>query len=81
MVENDNEKKDPSTITAGLIGAAVGAVVAAGTIALSDGKNRKKVEKLLSEIKDRGSKIMDLIQKEAGGLKKIAETGAKKKSK
>lgn len=68
----DEKKKDPSAITAGLIGAAVGAAVAAGSIALADGKNRKKVEKLVEEIKQRGAKIIDLVQREAGVVKKLA---------
>lgn len=76
MDENNDkgDKKDVGAITAGLVGAAVGAAVAAGSIALSNEKNRKKVEKLLSEIKDRGSQIMELIQKEVGRVKKITST-------
>lgn len=82
----DEKRKDPSSVAAGLIGAAVGAAVAAGSIALADGKNRKKVEKLVEEIKQRGTKIINLVQREAGVVKKIAaevresKSGAKKKT-
>lgn len=71
------EKKGINPIAASLAGAAVGAVVAAGTIALSDKKNRKKVEKIFDEIKDEGMKILEKMQHEIKEVQKLAEPNAK----
>lgn len=78
------EKKDVNAIVVGLVGAAVGAAVAAGSIALADEKKRKKLQELLSEIKDRGSKVIDIVQKEAenmGQLSNGKSTKGKSKNK
>lgn len=69
---SDDKSKDTSAIAAGLVGAAVGAIVAAGSIALADGKKRKLLEKLLEDIKDRGAKIMEVVSQEAKVVREIA---------
>lgn len=69
---SDNKSKDTSAIAAGLVGAAVGAIVAAGSIALADDKKRKQLEKLLEDIKDRGAKIMEVVSQEAKVVREIA---------
>jgi hypothetical protein len=70
-----NQKKEPGAIAAGLIGAAVGAAVAAGSIALADEKNRKKVEKVIENFKGQGNKLMDLIQKESQAVRDLTGGG------
>lgn len=73
-----NNKKEPGAIAAGLIGAAVGAAVAAGSIALADEKNRKKVEKVIENFKGQGNKLIELIQKESEIVKDLTGAGKTK---
>ena len=72
------EKKKINPLTAGLAGAAIGAAVAAGSIALSDEKNRKKIERLVDQIKIQGAKIMEIVEKETSGFKRLASKSQKK---
>lgn len=81
---SEDKKSGVSPVMAGLAGAAVGAAAAAGAIVLSDEKNRKKLEKILSELKDQGFKVMDIVQKEAVNVGKLVsgkESSSKSKSK
>lgn len=81
------ENKGVNPVAVGLAGAVVGAAAAAGAIVLADEKNRKKLEKILSELKDQGFKVLEVVQKEADVVKKLAtgngvsEKGGKKESK
>lgn len=72
------EKKRINPLTAGLAGAAIGAAVAAGSIALADEKNRKKVERLVDQIKKQGAKIMEIVEKETGQFKRLTSKSSKK---
>lgn len=74
-------QKRINPLTAGLAGAAIGAAVAAGSIALSDEKNRKRVEKLVEQIKKQGAKIMEIVQKETQTVKKLTTAPQKRKTK
>ena len=67
-----DEKKGMNPVAVGLAGAVVGAAAAAGAIVLSDEKNRQKLEKALESLKKQGFKVMDIVQKEAAEMKKIA---------
>lgn len=80
---NDSEEsgKGVNPMIAGLAGVAVGAAVGAGAIVLSDDKNRKKLEKVLGELKDQGFKVLDIVQKEAGHVKRLASNSKNTKSK
>lgn len=55
-------KNKVSPATAGLVGAAVGAVIGAGAVALSDPKNRKKIGKKFEEIKEQGQQAYSDIK-------------------
>lgn len=79
MANNTDEdsKKGVNPMIAGLAGVAVGAAVGAGAIVLSDEKNRKKLEKVLGELKDQGFKVLDIVQKEADHVKKLATRDSK----
>lgn len=72
MAEN---KKTVNTVAAGLAGAVVGAAAAAGAIILADEKNRQKLEATLNKLKQEGFKVMEIMQKEAAEIKKIATSG------
>lgn len=77
---NDSEEsgKGVNPMIAGLAGVAVGAAAAAGAIVLSDEKNRKKLEKVLGELKSQGFKVLEVVQKEAGHVKRLSsKVGAK----
>lgn len=72
------EKKKINPLTAGLAGAAIGAAVAAGSIVLADEKNRKKIEKLVGQIKKQGAKIMEIVEKETSNVKRLTQSKLKK---
>lgn len=73
----EEKSKDVSSIAAGLIGAAVGAAVAVGSIALADKKNRQKLQKFASEVKDKGEDLLKLIQRETMPKEEKAVMGGK----
>ncbi len=77
----EDKKRDVGAVAAGLIGAAIGAAVAAGSIAMADDKNRKKAEKIIGEIKKQGGKMLDLVQKETEVIRKIAQGRGEKPKK
>ncbi len=80
---NDSEDsgRGVNPMIAGLAGVAVGAAAAAGAIVLSDEKNRKKLEKVLGELKDQGFKVLEVVQKEAGHVKKLSQKTETKNNK
>lgn len=71
MAENKNPSKKINPVVAGAAGVAVGAAVAASAVALSDPKNRKKIEKVVTDIKQQGVKVLETIQKEAQNMKNM----------
>lgn len=72
------EEKSGKTLAAGVTGAIIGAAAAAAAIALSDEKNRKKAEKVLSDLEKEGNNIFKQISRLALELK---EKGTKALSK
>lgn len=68
----DNKNNAGAAIAGGVIGAIIGAAGGAVAVALSDEKNRKKVEKLIDEMKVKGEKALKDLQKTAGELEKGA---------
>lgn len=84
-----DDKKGVNPVAVGLAGAVVGAAAAAGAIVLADEKNRKKFEKILGDLKDQGFKVLEVVQKEAKEVQKLAQgtgnatkkTAAKSKAK
>ncbi len=70
MSEN---KKGINPFTSGVAGAVIGAAAAAAAIALSDEKNRKKAEQVLSDMQKQGNKIFKEITKMALELKDKGE--------
>ena len=60
-----NEKKGFNPLATGVAGAVIGAAAAAAAIALSDEKNRKKVEKILKDLQSQGDKVVKEISKKA----------------
>lgn len=79
--KSEESNKGVNPMIAGLAGVAVGAAAAAGAIVLSDEKNRKKLEKVLGELKDQGFKVLEVVQKETGHVKKLASSQDSKNSK
>lgn len=69
-----DEKKGVSPLASGVAGAIIGAAAAAAAIALSDEKNRKKAEKVLSDLEKEGNRIFKQVAKLALELK---DKGAK----
>lgn len=81
-----DNKSNP--LASGVAGAIIGAAAAAAAIALSDEKNRKKVEKILSDLQKNGDKVIKEITQKAIELKGLApkvlpkpKTPSKKKKK
>ncbi len=72
MVEIANHDKKESGLSA-LVGAAVGAVVAAGAIFLSDKKNRKKLSKKFNEVVDAGNEKLDEVSNKFDEVKNKGE--------
>jgi hypothetical protein len=68
-----NEKKSGGVnpVAVGLAGAVVGAAAAAGAIVLADEKNRKKLEKVLGDLKKEGFKVLEVVQNEANVVRKL----------
>lgn len=64
-----DDKKGLSPLATGVAGAVIGAAAAAAAIALSDEKNRKKAEKILSDMQKEGNKIFKEISRLALDLK------------
>jgi len=63
----DNKGINP--LATGVAGAVIGAAAAAAAIALSDEKNRKKAEKILSDLQRDGNKVFKEITRMALELK------------
>lgn len=81
-----DDKKGINPVAVGLAGAVVGAAAAAGAIILADEKNRAKLEKTIDGLKKQGFKVLEVVQKEAAEMKRIATSnggsnGSKKSSK
>lgn len=68
----DNKGINP--LATGVAGAIIGAAAAAAAIALSDEKNRKKAEKILSEMEKEGDKVLKQI---TGLARQLQEKGKK----
>lgn len=68
-----SDKKGLNSLTSGVAGAVIGAAAAAAAVALSDEKNRKKVEKILSDMQKEGNKIFREVSRLALDLKDKAE--------
>ncbi len=67
MAQNNN--KGGNALAAGVAGAVIGAAAAAAAIALSDEKNRKKVENVLGNLQKQGDVVLKEITKKAMELK------------
>ncbi len=67
-----DKKSKVGSVAVGLAGAVVGAAAAAGAIVLADDKNRKRLEKILGELKKEGFKVLEVVQEESKTLKEIA---------
>lgn len=65
---SDN-KKGVNPLATGVAGAIIGAAAAAAAIALSDEKNRKKAEKILTDLQKEGNKYFKEITRMALELK------------
>ena len=63
------DKKGLNPLATGVAGAIIGAAAAAAAIALSDEKNRKKVEQALEGLQKEGNKVLKEISKKAMELK------------
>lgn len=70
-----DDKKGVNPVAVGLAGAVVGAAAAAGAIILADEKNRQKLEATMAKLKKEGFKVMEVVQKEAAEMKRIATNG------
>ena len=68
-----DEKKGLNPLATGVAGAIIGAAAAAAAVALSDEKNRKKAEKVLSEMQREGNRIFKEVSRIAMELKDRAE--------
>lgn len=66
MSEN---KKGINPLATGVAGAIIGAAAAAAAVALSDEKNRKKAEKILTDMQKEGNKIFKEVSRLAMDLK------------
>ncbi len=64
-----SDKKGVNPFATGVAGAVIGAAAAAAAIALSDEKNRKKAEKVLSDMQKEGNKVFKEISRLALELK------------
>lgn len=69
----NNDKKGINPAATGVIGAVIGAAATAAAIALSDEKNRKKVEQILKDLEKRGDKIFKEVSKRAMELKDLSD--------
>ncbi len=74
-----NEKKGLNPLATGVAGAIIGAAAAAAAIALSDEKNRKKVEKVLEGLQKEGNKVLKEISKKAIEIKDAVGKAAEPK--
>lgn len=81
-----SKNKNASTIGAGIVGAAIGAAVGAGAVALSNPKNQKFIKNKFNEYKKDGQKVIsDLkgkiedVKSEAGDKIEEAKKDLKKK--
>ncbi len=73
----DDKKGNTGAIIAGVAGAVIGAAAGAAAVALSDEKNRKKVQKVAGNIKNRGGKLIQDIQ-DSEVVKQITEKVGRK---
>lgn len=71
---NDDNKKSVNPVSVGLAGMVIGAAAGAAAVALSDEKNRNKLQKTVNNLKKEGSKRLDDWKSKAQEL----ESGAKK---
>ena len=69
MVEN----KGVSPVVAGIAGAALGVAAAAGAMALSDKKNRKKIEKVAQSLRAGGVQAIERLREETEKLQQALE--------
>lgn len=60
-----DDKKGINPLATGVAGAIIGAAAAAAAIALSDEKNRKKVEKVLEDLQKEGNKVLKEVTNKA----------------
>ena len=74
--------KGLNPLATGVAGAIIGAAAAAAAIALSDEKNRKKVERVLEGLQKDGNKVLKEISKRAMEIKEsISKTTEAKEPK
>ncbi|MBI2599912.1 hypothetical protein HYW43_03265 [Candidatus Daviesbacteria bacterium] len=76
-----NDKKGISPAATGLAGAVVGAAATAAAIFLSNEKNRKKAEAVLTELQKEGDKVLKEISRVALELKDRGESALPKPKK
>ena len=72
------DKKGVNPLATGVAGAVIGAAAAAAAIALSDEKNRKKAEQVLTDMQKEGNKIFKTIIQMAMELKEKGEKALSK---
>lgn len=73
-----DDKKSVNPLTTGVVGAVIGAAATAAAIALSDEKNRKKVEAVLSDLQKQGDKVLKEITKRALDIKDMGDRALSK---
>ncbi len=71
-------KKGVNPLTTGVVGAVIGAAATAAAIALSDEKNRKKVEAVLSDLQKQGDKVLKEITRRALDIKEMGDRALSK---
>lgn len=64
-----NDSKGLNPLATGVAGAIIGAAAAAAAIALSDEKNRKKAEKVLSDLEKQGNNVFKEVTRIAREIK------------
>ena len=85
MIFLSYSNKGLNSLTSGVAGAIIGAAAAAAAIALSDEKNRKKAEKILTDLQKDGNKVLKEVTRMAlqlkdKGLKALPKPKGSKKS-
>lgn len=81
VVKNNNSKKKMSPLTAGAIGAGIGALAGAAAVALSDEKTRKKLGQGLKKIEKTVQDATLQAEKKAQLMVSDAKAALKKKKK
>lgn len=70
---NDHQKGGVNPVSVGLAGMIIGAAAGAAAVALSDDRNRKKLQKTATQLKTEGSKRLKEWKENAEDLKETTE--------